>query len=95
MPDDAEWSVATWEGNRRQQQRDFLALPFREKVAINEQLGEVSAFFAARRRARGLPVSGRGPECAGGGGTVGEPSAECRVSSGGGEGGSDMEEDQC
>jgi len=65
MPDDAVWRLATWEGNRRRQHEEFRALPFREKIAIIEQLAEVTALFAARRRVRGLPVStpeGRGSE---------------------------------
>ena len=65
MPDDAVWRLATWEGNRRRQHQEFRALPLREKIAIIEQLGEVTELFAARRRVRGLPVStpeGRGRE---------------------------------
>lgn len=57
MPDDAVWRLGTWEGNRRRQHEEFRALPLREKIAIIEQLGEVTALFAARRRVRGLPVS--------------------------------------
>jgi hypothetical protein len=50
MPDD--WSSTSWEGNRLRQHREFLALPFREKLRRLEQMAEVAAFFAARRRAR-------------------------------------------
>jgi hypothetical protein len=57
MPDEAIWRLGTWEGNRRRQHEEFRALPLREKIAIIEQLGEVTALFAARRRGRGLPVS--------------------------------------
>jgi hypothetical protein len=57
MPDEAIWRLGTWEGNRRRQHEEFRALPLREKIAIIEQLGEVTALFAARRRVRGLPVS--------------------------------------
>ena len=57
MPDDAVWRLGTWEGNRRRQHEEFRALPLRDKIAIIEQLGEVTALFAARRRVRGLPVS--------------------------------------
>ena len=59
MADVTDWSDASWEGHRRRQHRDFQALTFREKLAIIEQLGEVAAFFAERREARGLPVSAR------------------------------------
>jgi hypothetical protein len=65
MDDRADWSTATWEGNRRRQHQDFLALPFREKLERIERLGEVAALFSKRRRSRGLrvrerPESGRG-----------------------------------
>lgn len=57
MRDDAVWRLGTWEGNRRRQHQEFRALPLRDKIAIIEQLGEVTELFAARRRMRGLPVS--------------------------------------
>jgi hypothetical protein len=57
VADEAIWRLGTWEGNRRRQHEEFRALPLREKIAIIEQLGEVTALFAARRRVRGLPVS--------------------------------------
>lgn len=50
--DDIDWSVTTWEGNRREHHQAFLALPFREKMAAIEAMAEVADFFAARRRAR-------------------------------------------
>jgi len=59
MREQVDWNLATWEGNRRRQHQDFLALSFREKLRIIEQLGEVADVFAACRRARGLPVSDR------------------------------------
>jgi hypothetical protein len=62
MADGADWGAASWEGHRRRQHRDFQKLPLREKIAIIEQLGEVAAFFAERRIARGLPVSTRWPD---------------------------------
>jgi hypothetical protein len=62
------WEDATWEGHRRRQHEEFRALPFREKLVIIEQLGETAAFFAARRRARGLAVH---PD--GAGGSAAEP----------------------
>lgn len=60
MPEPIDWSLATWEGSRRQQHREFFALPFREKLAVIEQLGQTAAIFAERRRARGLEM--RGPD---------------------------------
>lgn len=56
MRDEVDWSLTTWSGSRRQQHRDFLALSFREKIEIIEQLSDVGRFFIERRRARGLPV---------------------------------------
>jgi hypothetical protein len=56
MPDRVDWTVATWEGSRRRQHLEFLALPFREKLAVVEEMADLVAFFTERRRARGLPV---------------------------------------
>jgi hypothetical protein len=50
MSDHADWNAASWEGSRRLQQREFLALSLREKLAVIEQLGEVAEFFGRRRR---------------------------------------------
>lgn len=57
MNEEVDWNLTTWEGNRRQQHREFLALSFREKLGVIEELGEVVSFFAQRRQARGLPVT--------------------------------------
>jgi len=67
MTDGGDWRFASWEGHRLRQHREFQALAFREKLAIIEHLGEVAAFFAERRRGRGLPVRSRPPEGAAGG----------------------------
>lgn len=56
MTQEPDWALATWEGNRRQQHRDFQALSFREKLDVIEQLEEVAGYFAELRRARGLPL---------------------------------------
>ena len=60
MPDDADWTLATWEGSRRRQHLEFLALPFREKVAAVEEMADLAAFFTERRKARGLPIRSPG-----------------------------------
>ncbi|RJP37995.1 MAG: hypothetical protein C4547_05150 [Phycisphaerales bacterium] len=52
MSDEIDWELTTFEGNRRLQRQHFRALPLHEKFMIVEQMGEVCAFFAARRRAR-------------------------------------------
>ena len=67
MADGIDWGAASWDGQRRLQHREFQRLPLREKLAIIEQLGEVAAYFEARRIARGLPVSGRWPHRTSGG----------------------------
>ena len=54
MPEDCDWTAATWEGSRRRQHQAFLALPFRDKLAVIEDLADLAAFFAERRRARSL-----------------------------------------
>lgn len=61
MADPIEWESASWEGHRRRQHQEFMALPLREKLLVIEQLGEVAAFFSERRRARGLPVHPSSP----------------------------------
>lgn len=60
MPERIDWSVTTYDGNRRRQHQEFRALPFRKKLALIEQQGEVGAYFAARRSARGSRASGPG-----------------------------------
>lgn len=52
MGEPTDWSLATWEGSRRRQHQEFLALPFAEKLAVIEQLAEMARFFAERREAR-------------------------------------------
>ena len=66
MTDPIDWGVTSWEGHRRRQHQDFRALPLRDKLVVIEQLGEVAAFFAERRRARGLPVQSFPPQPASG-----------------------------
>jgi hypothetical protein len=52
MPEQPDWRSTSWEGNRLRQHREYLALPFREKLRRLEQMAEVAALLAARRRAR-------------------------------------------
>ncbi len=46
---EVDWSVTTFEGNRRRQQKEFCALTFREKLAALKDFDEVAAFIASRR----------------------------------------------
>jgi hypothetical protein len=47
-----DWSLVTHEGVRLHQHRQFLALPFIEKLKRLEEMCEVAAWFEARRRER-------------------------------------------
>lgn len=48
MTEEIDWTLATWEGSRRQQHREFLALSLREKIQVLEDLGEVARVLAPR-----------------------------------------------
>jgi hypothetical protein len=50
MTDPIDWSLTTWEGNRLRQHREFLALPFREKMRWLEELARTA------ERLQQLPV---------------------------------------
>lgn len=47
-----DWSLVTHEGLRLHQHRQFLALPFIEKLKRLEDMCEVGRWFEARRRER-------------------------------------------
>lgn len=51
MAEEADWSLATWEGSRRRQHQEFHALSFREKVQVLEELDEVVRAFTKDRTA--------------------------------------------
>jgi hypothetical protein len=53
MTDSVDWSVTTWEGNRLRQHREYLALPFRKKLEILEQLAETAARLTRGGKSRG------------------------------------------
>jgi hypothetical protein len=52
VPDEFDWSLTTWDGNRRRQHQEFLALPFRRKLEILEEMAEVAETFARKRQSR-------------------------------------------
>ena len=52
MSDEIDWTLTTWEGNRRRQHAEFRALPLRAKLTIIEQMGEVGERFARLRAER-------------------------------------------
>ena len=55
MSPDFDWSATTWEGHRRAQQEEFMRLPFREKIQIMEDLGEVAEVLRKGRETRDDP----------------------------------------
>lgn len=57
MPDDFDWSVTTFEGNRMQQHRAFQALSFREKIEAIEKMGEVIELFQRNKTPQPSPRS--------------------------------------
>lgn len=52
----ADWTVTTWEGNRRAQQEAFIRLSFREKILELERMSEVVEALQAGR-GKGSTVS--------------------------------------
>jgi hypothetical protein len=50
-----DWSLTTWKGSRLQQHREFLALPFRRKLEVIEEMDDHGRWTQERRIARGLP----------------------------------------
>ena len=51
-----DWSLTTWKGSRLQQHREFYALPFRRKLEVIEELGNLARHFQEQRKSKGLPV---------------------------------------
>lgn len=49
MTDGIDWSLTTYEGNRRRQHEEFRALSFREKLLIVEDMGDIVARLQSRR----------------------------------------------
>jgi hypothetical protein len=56
MADSIDWTLTTFDGNRIRQHREFMALSFREKMLVIEQLSEVSQMFRGSRE--GEPPDG-------------------------------------
>ena len=50
MPEPADWSTASFDGNRRAQHAAFRALTFREKLVRLEQMSEVQALLVSAVR---------------------------------------------
>ncbi len=59
MTDSVDWTLLTWEGNRRQQHRDFAALSFREKMEAVEAMAAVAERLGNGRAARGTAAPGK------------------------------------
>lgn len=39
-PEPIDWSLTTWKGSRLRQHREFLALPFRRKMELLEEMSQ-------------------------------------------------------
>jgi hypothetical protein len=50
-----DWSLTTWKGSRLQQHREFYALPFRRKLEVIEEMGDLANKMLEWRKSRGLP----------------------------------------
>jgi len=55
VPEPVDWSLASFDGNRRAQHAEFFALSFREKLERLEQMAEVA------RRLQGTPGAAEKP----------------------------------
>jgi hypothetical protein len=50
-----DWSLTTWKGSRREQHRAHLALPFRRKIELIEEMCDQTRSIIETRRQKGLP----------------------------------------
>ena len=50
-----DWSLTTWKGSRLQQHREFLALPFRRKLEVIEEMDDHGRQVIEWRKAKGMP----------------------------------------
>lgn len=53
--DGIDWSLCTWKGSRREQHLSYLALPFRRKLELLEEMCDFARWTMESRRRRGLP----------------------------------------
>ena len=63
MPEKDDWSLCSFEGNRRAQHVAFMALSFREKLLRLEQMADVQRAFARLappRNGADQPIDGAG-----------------------------------
>jgi hypothetical protein len=44
-----DWSLTTWKGSRLRQHREYLALPFRRKLELIEEMCERSRLLQKKR----------------------------------------------
>jgi hypothetical protein len=52
---DCDWALTTWKGSRLHQHQIHLALPFREKLKIVEQMCDRTRELLSQREKAGLP----------------------------------------
>jgi hypothetical protein len=55
--EDIDWSLATWEGNRREQIRRWSKLTMDEILAAQEEMADQAHAAMAWRKSKGLPYS--------------------------------------
>lgn len=51
---DIDWSQMTWKGSRLLQHREYLALPFRRKIELIEEMCDHGRHTIAQRQRQGL-----------------------------------------
>jgi len=49
-----DWSLTTWKGSRRQQHRQFYALPFARKLELIQEMAATAAWFSDRQTVAGM-----------------------------------------
>jgi hypothetical protein len=50
-----DWSSGTWAGSRREQLRQWKALPFKQKMQAMEELGDLARTSMLEKQRRGRP----------------------------------------
>ena len=63
--DAADWSVATWEGSRRETLRRWAALPLERMIAALEEMEETARALAPESRGAATSVGGPTESAAG------------------------------
>ncbi|MBL8887742.1 MAG: hypothetical protein JNK16_13875 [Phycisphaerales bacterium] len=62
MAEEIDWSLTTFEGLRRKQRLEFVALSFEEKLERLEQMSEIAEMFEANRQVERNPGAAVNPK---------------------------------